>query len=125
MPSCSWSGARTCWRSTRLNANLPSSDFSIDAELIDPGVPAGSAEPSPGARNRVYAAIAPPQIRQVDHTPAVAAVRPGGVDHGQDHRPGRGRAGEPVVPAGGSGRLHPQAPMRPTPTSWTDRADGG
>jgi len=52
-----------------LNTRTGSSDFSIDAELIIPEVVAGSADPSPGERNQAYSIVAPPQIRQVDHSP--------------------------------------------------------
>jgi hypothetical protein len=50
-----------------LNAGLDDTDFSMDLEL---GVPAAQAAPTPGARNSVYAERAPPQIRQVNPTPA-------------------------------------------------------
>ena len=46
-----------------LNTTLGSSDFSIDAELVDRSTSGGS-EPSPGERNRSYSTSAPPQIRQ-------------------------------------------------------------
>jgi hypothetical protein len=52
-----------------LNATLNSSDLSIDAELVIPGSGEAIAEPSPGRQNSVYALNAPPQTRQVDHTP--------------------------------------------------------
>jgi len=53
-----------------LNVSLSnSSDFSIDAELLTGGAPAGDATPTPGMRNSVYSTTAPPQIRQVEHSP--------------------------------------------------------
>lgn len=53
-----------------LNANINSSDFSLDAAIET--LPAGSIEsfqPTPGAPNSSFATSAPPQIRQVRHTP--------------------------------------------------------
>jgi hypothetical protein len=44
-----------------------SSDAYFDARLV--GVPGAGASPTPGARNSVNAANAPPQMRQVNHTP--------------------------------------------------------
>ncbi len=56
-----------------LNNKVDSSDLSVEAELIANFVVIGSGgggtEPTPGARNTVWAANAPPQIRQVDHDP--------------------------------------------------------
>lgn len=51
-----------------FNQNIGSSDFAFDLELVRP---AGETlrEPSPGLANTVFAAAAPPQIRQVDHSP--------------------------------------------------------
>lgn len=53
-----------------INANLNSSDFSLDAAIVT--LPAGSTNnfrPTPGAPNSSFAITAPPQIRQVKHTP--------------------------------------------------------
>ncbi|MGB0327066.1 MAG: lamin tail domain-containing protein [Akkermansiaceae bacterium] len=53
-----------------LNTNLNSSDFSLDAAIET--LPAGSTNsfmPTPGAPNSSFATSAPPQIRQVKHTP--------------------------------------------------------
>lgn len=53
-----------------INTSINSSDFSLDAALET--LPAGSIEnyqPTPGAPNSSYAPSAPPQIRQVSHTP--------------------------------------------------------
>jgi hypothetical protein len=47
-----------------------SSDLLIDAELVVPGVTGGT----PGAQNTVFATLAPPQIRQVAHTPEQPAA---------------------------------------------------
>ena len=55
-----------------INSSIGSSDVSIDAELRTP--PSGVHElrdPSPGKPNAVFAFSAPPQIRQVEHTPKV------------------------------------------------------
>jgi len=49
-----------------LAAALDSEAFSFDLELL---TPAAAAVPTPGARNSVYAERAPPQIRQVTHSP--------------------------------------------------------
>ena len=53
-----------------FNGTLSSSDFSLDCEIRTPppGNPAIGA-PTPGAANSVYAGNAPPNIRQVDHSP--------------------------------------------------------
>lgn len=48
-----------------LNTTRGSSDFSIDATLFIPADGEGAGVPSPGARNSVFSATAPPQIRQV------------------------------------------------------------
>ncbi|MEM7393544.1 MAG: hypothetical protein AAF492_14460, partial [Verrucomicrobiota bacterium] len=50
-----------------LNATVDSSDFSIDLELRSTQVSGGS--PSPNAINNSFSSSAPPQIRQVRHTP--------------------------------------------------------
>ena len=52
-----------------LNETLASSDLSIDAEVIIPGIEP-AARPTPAAQNSVYATNAPPQIRQVNHAVA-------------------------------------------------------
>ncbi|RIK73924.1 MAG: hypothetical protein DCC68_24060, partial [Planctomycetota bacterium] len=57
-----------------FNATLGSSDFSIDAEVIDPGTEGFVGVPTPGARNSVYAENAPPQTRQVRHAVATPAA---------------------------------------------------
>ena len=51
-----------------FNSSPGNSDFAFDIELLRP---AGETlrEPTPGAPNTVHSAIAPPQIRQVNHTP--------------------------------------------------------
>ncbi len=50
------------------NAAPGSGDFFFDAQLVT--VPAGAAAgPTPGARNAAFATNAPPQIRQVSHSP--------------------------------------------------------
>ncbi len=49
-----------------LNQSITSSDAGFDVELIRP---AGIRRPSPGARNTVFSENAPPQIRQVAHSP--------------------------------------------------------
>lgn len=51
-----------------INGTLGSSDLSFDLEVKTPP-PQGGA-PTPGAPNSVYAHVAPPQVRQVDHAPA-------------------------------------------------------
>ncbi|MEX2187743.1 MAG: Ig-like domain-containing protein [Pirellulales bacterium] len=56
-----------------FNTTLGSSDFSIDAEVIDPGTEGLIGVPTPGEQNSVFANNAAPQIRQVNHavdTPA-------------------------------------------------------
>lgn len=57
-----------------INTSLSSSDFSIDAKITT--APAGSTtsfQPTPGAPNSSFSLAAPPQIRQVDHSPAQPA----------------------------------------------------
>ena len=46
-----------------------SSDFFFDARLIAETGASGGTAPTPGRVNTVFATNAPPQIRQVDHTP--------------------------------------------------------
>lgn len=53
-----------------INGTLASSDLSIDAEVIaNPDGGGGGNAPTPGAPNASSASNAPPQIRQVGHTP--------------------------------------------------------
>ena len=55
-----------------INRSLDSSDLAFDLELQGGGTGGGTETtplPTPGARNSVFAANAPPQIRQVAHTP--------------------------------------------------------
>jgi len=53
-----------------FNKGAGSSDFGLNLELIRPGPNLEEPPiPSPGAQNTVYAASAPPAIRQVKHTP--------------------------------------------------------
>ena len=58
-----------------FNQSLSSSDFSLDAELFVPGSEDADsfAFPSPGEVNSVFSPTAPPQIRQVEHTPLMPA----------------------------------------------------
>ncbi|MCH2062139.1 MAG: lamin tail domain-containing protein [Roseibacillus sp.] len=60
-----------------FNSTLSSSDFSLDCEVKTPppGNPdnAATGDPTPGAANSVYAANAPPNIRQVEHGPSQPA----------------------------------------------------
>ena len=59
-----------------LNASAGSSDFSIDAEVKTPDLGTATGNPTPGAANSVAApslSVAPPAIRQVNHTPEQAA----------------------------------------------------
>jgi hypothetical protein len=51
-----------------FNQSLTSSDFSIDVEVSLPPVEAGIA-PTPGGQNAALSPTAPPQMRQVSHTP--------------------------------------------------------
>lgn len=53
-----------------FNARLGSSDLGLDLQLISPASGIGQpALPTPGAQNSVYSEVAPPQIRQVSHSP--------------------------------------------------------
>jgi hypothetical protein len=54
-----------------INSTITSSDSSADVELIFAGSSDGytAIDPSPGAANSVYSINAPPQIRQVNHSP--------------------------------------------------------
>ena len=52
-----------------FNQNIGSSDFSIDVELKTPDPGDVLPQPTPGARNSTFAGNAPPQTRQVDHSP--------------------------------------------------------
>ena len=56
-----------------LNLRVTSGDFSVDCEVFVPGTidedQSGILPPSPGAQNTVWQTTAPPQIRQVVHTP--------------------------------------------------------
>ncbi len=55
-----------------LNQSLASSDLTVDAELRTPDTSSIDGLPTPGAPNSVLianASTAPPQIRQVDHSP--------------------------------------------------------
>ncbi len=49
-----------------FNTSLGSSDLLVDAELV-----AGAGSGTPGATNSVYSTLAPPQIRQVEHSPTI------------------------------------------------------
>jgi hypothetical protein len=51
-----------------------SSDFYFDARLIGQSGGSGGTGPSPGRVNTVFAANAPPQIRQVEHAPEQPAA---------------------------------------------------
>lgn len=57
--------------SARLfNSAIGSSDLGLDLQLIRPATGVGQpALPTPGAANSVFAADAPPQVRQVSHSP--------------------------------------------------------
>ncbi len=77
-----YSGARNTLRTGTntvtvqgFNGTLSSSDFSIDCELRTPppGNPAVGV-PTPGGANTVYASNAPPNIRQVEHSPSQPAT---------------------------------------------------
>ena len=53
-----------------FNAVVGSSDLGLDLQLIRPETGIGApALPTPGAQNSVFAANAPPQVRQVSHLP--------------------------------------------------------
>jgi hypothetical protein len=54
-----------------INGTLTSSDFSIDAALVETPRDAIPPRPSPGQPNRSALASPPPQIRQVAHKPAL------------------------------------------------------
>jgi hypothetical protein len=59
-----------------FNANIGSSDLGLDLQLISPASGIGQpALPTPGAANSVFAADAPPQVRQVSHSPQRPATR--------------------------------------------------
>ena len=55
-----------------LNVRVTSNDFVVDFALFVPGAEDGEvlAFPSPGVSNSVFSDAAPPQVRQVRHTPA-------------------------------------------------------
>jgi hypothetical protein len=55
------------------NTTLGSSDFTIDAELKTSDPALQGAAPTPGRQNSVFAANAPPAVRQVAHTPSQPA----------------------------------------------------
>ena len=53
-----------------FNARVGSSDLGLELHLISPASGVGQpALPTPGAENSVFAANAPPQVRQVSHSP--------------------------------------------------------
>ena len=53
-----------------FNSSIGGSDFGFDVEIIRPAPETEPvAEPTPGRRNSVFAENAPPNIRQVDHSP--------------------------------------------------------
>ncbi len=53
-----------------FNASVGSSDLGLELQLIRPASGIGQpALPTPGAENSVFAANAPPQVRQVSHAP--------------------------------------------------------
>ncbi|MGI9244453.1 MAG: CotH kinase family protein, partial [Verrucomicrobiales bacterium] len=51
------------------NQSLTTSDFAFDFELIRPAIPDPEPVPTPGAQNSAFATNAPPNIRQVEHSP--------------------------------------------------------
>ncbi len=51
------------------NGTLSSSDFAFDFELIRPAIPDPEPVPTPGKANSTLAENAPPNIRQVGHSP--------------------------------------------------------
>lgn len=52
-----------------FNASLSSSDVGFDLEIIRPASVGNPPQPTPGAQNSVFSANAPPNIRQVRHSP--------------------------------------------------------
>ena len=52
-----------------INERIGSSDLSIDVELKTPSQSNAPGTPSPGAPNSVFTRRAPPQLRQVEHSP--------------------------------------------------------
>jgi len=53
-----------------FNGTLGSSDFGVSAVLLRPEAdPTNEPRPSPGIGNTVFSEMAPPAIRQVDHSP--------------------------------------------------------
>ena len=58
-----------------FNASLGSSDLGLDLQLIRPASGVGQpALPTPGAENSGFATDAPPQVRQVSHSPQQPAA---------------------------------------------------
>ncbi len=58
-----------------FNARVGSSDLGLDLQLISPASGVGQpALPTPGAENSVLAEDAPPQVRQVSHSPQQPAT---------------------------------------------------
>ncbi|MFT6863321.1 MAG: hypothetical protein ACJAVK_001882 [Akkermansiaceae bacterium] len=58
-----------------FNARVGSSDLGLDLQLISPASGVGQpALPTPGAENSGFAADAPPQVRQVSHSPQQPAT---------------------------------------------------
>ncbi len=54
-----------------FNSTLDSSDLAFDVGLKRPASNASASQrPTPGRRNSAYSTVAPPQVRQVAHTPA-------------------------------------------------------
>jgi hypothetical protein len=53
-----------------VNQSLASSDLGFDIEIIRPASVDVAGQPTPGAQNSVYSTTAPPNIRQVDHSPS-------------------------------------------------------
>ncbi|MGK0188281.1 MAG: hypothetical protein ACI9R3_004073 [Verrucomicrobiales bacterium] len=52
-----------------FNSSIGGSDFSVDVSLIRQAEPEPEPQPTPGRQNSVLAANAPPQTRQVEHSP--------------------------------------------------------
>ncbi|MGK0185292.1 MAG: hypothetical protein ACI9R3_001068 [Verrucomicrobiales bacterium] len=54
-----------------MNSGIGGSDFSLDASLrsVEPEPGELLIDPSPGRQNSVFAENAPPQLRQIDHSP--------------------------------------------------------